>query len=53
MGMVRRERWQEAEGLIGIMDMVLADLGVSAADEEVTPGLGSFFQSYAKLVPSE
>lgn len=30
-----------------------ADVGVSVADEEATPGLGSIFQSCAKLVPSE
>ena len=39
--------------LTGVMDMGSADIGVSAADKEVTPGLGSFFQSCAKLVPSE
>lgn len=28
-------------------------IGVSVGDEEATPGLGSFFQSCAKLVPNE
>lgn len=30
-----------------------ADVGVSEADEEAASELGSFFQSCAKLVPSE
>lgn len=51
--MVRQERQQEAESLAGIMIMGSADIGVSVADEEATPGLGSFFQSSAKLVLRE
>lgn len=38
-----------AETLTGITGS--ADVGVSETDEEVAAGLGSFFQSCAKLVP--
>jgi len=53
MWVVRQGRWQEAESLAGVVDVGLADVGVSAIDEEASAGLGSFFQSCAKLVPSE
>lgn len=47
------EAGEAAERLTGVMVMGSADIGVSVGDKEVSPALGSFFQSCAKVVPSE